>query len=56
MRRLFAKAAQHGVGIELNSSDMNFLNEEESVVLRPCKIIKRCGCKFYLGSDAHKSY
>lgn len=53
LKRLFEKAAELGVGIELNSSDMNFSNEEESVVLRPYKIAKSCGCKFYLGSDAH---
>ena len=33
---------------------MNFSDEEEAVVLRPYIIAKRCGCKFYLGSDAHR--
>lgn len=53
MERLFTKAAQLGVGIELNSGDMNFSEEEADVVLRPYRIAKKCGCKFYCGSDAH---
>ena len=50
---LFKKAAKLGVGIELNSFDMNFAEDETDVVLRPYRIAKECGCKFYLGSDAH---
>lgn len=53
MRELFIRAAKLGVGIELNSSDMNFAEGEADVVLRIYKIAKECGCKFYLGSDAH---
>jgi len=53
MERLFKKAALLGVGIELNSYDMNFSEEEADVVLRPYRIAKKCGCKFYCGSDAH---
>ena len=53
MERLFKKAAELGVGIELNSSDMNFAEEEADIVLRPYRIAKSCGCKFYCGSDAH---
>lgn len=53
MKRVFEKAAQVGVGIELNASDMNFADEEADVVLRPYRLAKKCGCKFYLGSDAH---
>jgi len=53
MRNLFKKAAQLGVGIELNSSDMSFADRERETVLRPYRIAKECGCKFYLGSDAH---
>ena len=51
--RLFTKAASLGVGIELNSGDMNFKDEEAERILRMFKIAKQCGCKFYLGSDAH---
>lgn len=53
MERLFLKAAQLGVGIELNYDDMNFADGEAEVIARPYKIAKRCGCKFYCGSDAH---
>ena len=47
---LFDKAAKTGVGIELNLGFSDAANEE---VLRPYRIAKSCGCKFYLGSDAH---
>lgn len=53
MKRLFKKAAELGVGIELNYSDMNFADKEKDIVLKPYRIAKECGCKFYLGSDAH---
>ena len=53
MERLFAKAAEVGMGIELNRDDMIFSNEEEDSVLRMFRIAKYQGCKFYLGSDAH---
>ena len=53
MERLFSKAARLGVGIEINSSDMGFGDAEADVVLRPYRIAKQCGCKFYCGSDAH---
>ena len=53
LERLFYKASQLGCGIELNKSDMSFSESEKDVVLRPFRIAKDCGCKFYLGSDAH---
>jgi histidinol phosphatase-like PHP family hydrolase len=53
MERLFAKAAEVGMGIELNRDDMMFSDEEEDTVLRMFRIAKYQGCKFYLGSDAH---
>lgn len=53
MRTLFNRAAGLGVGIELNASDMSFADGEAETVLRIYKIAKECGCKFYLGSDAH---
>jgi histidinol phosphatase-like PHP family hydrolase len=34
-------------------SDMSFADSEADSVLRIFKIAKSCGCKFYLGSDAH---
>ena len=54
LKRLFSKASQLGVGIELNSSALSFFEEEKDVVLRPLRIANECGCKFYLGSDSHK--
>ena len=53
MCKVFKKAASLGVGIELNAFDMDFLEEEKEIVLRPYRIAKECGCKFYCGSDAH---
>jgi histidinol phosphatase-like PHP family hydrolase len=53
MEELFAKAAKLGCGIELNFGDMSFADSEADSVLRPFKIAKAQGCKFYLGSDAH---
>lgn len=50
MHRIFAKAASLGVGIEIN---MSYPDEERDTVLRPFRIAKEEGCKFYLGSDAH---
>lgn len=53
MERLFEKAARLGIGIELNSCDMLAAVGYEDILLKPFKIAKECGCKFYLGSDAH---
>lgn len=53
MERLFKKAAELGVGIELNQDDMSFEDSEAESVLRIFKIAKKMGCKFYLGSDSH---
>ena len=53
MERVFTKAAALGAGIELNSVDMSFSDKEADIVLRPFRAAKACGCKFYLGSDAH---
>lgn len=53
MVRLFTKAAELGCGIELNAGDMNCTDDEVDSVLRMFRIAKKCGCKFYMGSDAH---
>lgn len=52
--RLFTKAAKVGVGIELNFPATNYSEEDLPRVLRPYKIAKACGCKFYVGSDSHR--
>ena len=51
--RLFEKAARLGVGIELNAEDMSNAEKHGEKVLSLFRIAKKCGCKFYLGSDAH---
>ena len=53
MEKVFTKAARVGCGIELNQDDMKFSDAEADDVLRMFRIAKKCGCKFYLGSDAH---
>ena len=53
MENAFGRAAEKGVGIELNYGDMKFSDSEADTVLRPFKIAKHMGCKFYCGSDAH---
>lgn len=53
MYRLFKRAAELGCGIELNLTDMTFADHERESVMRMFHIAKDCGCKFYLGSDAH---
>lgn len=52
---LFSDCAQKGVGIELNMKSIFSSEEEKNILLRPYYIAKDCGCKFYLGSDAHKA-
>ena len=51
LERLFYKAARLGLGIELNWGDMEHC--EDAAVIRIFRTAKLCGCKFYLGSDAH---
>ena len=50
MERLFTKAAALGCGIEIN---LRFDDSNVDSVLRMFHIAKACGCKFYLGTDAH---
>lgn len=54
--RLFKKAASRGCGIELNFNWLNTSDEEMEIHLRPYRIAKEEGCRFYLGSDAHAVY
>ena len=51
--RIFKKAALLGVGIEVNFKPYK---EAEDIrrQIRPYLIAKKCGCKFYVGSDAHR--
>ncbi len=52
-KRLFAKAAAVGVGIEINFSLNAYEGTDIERVLRPYRIAKAEGCKFFLGGDAH---
>lgn len=52
---VFSECAAKGVGIELNMKTLFSSEEEKDILLRPYYIAKDCGCKFYLGSDAHKT-
>jgi len=57
-RRLFGKAAELGMGIELNmqavkSGNRMMTREGDADELRVYSIAKEMGCKFYYGSDAH---
>ena len=49
----FRKAAAVGIGIELNAPINKYNEWEREKILRPYRIAKGCGCKFYYGSDAH---
>ncbi len=49
----FTKIAKKGAGFELNFNPRKYTQEDLFRVLRPYKIAKDVGCKFYFGSDAH---
>ncbi len=51
--RIFGRIAKAGAGVELNEDMFQYNEEELAVQLRYYRIAKECGCKFYLGSDAH---
>ncbi len=53
LTELFTKLANRGAGFELNTDFAKYTPEYLERALRPYKIGKACGCKFYLGSDAH---
>ena len=54
LNRLFARIAQKGCGVEINASDVNYNEITKQSVLRIFRSAKAQGCKFYVGSDAHK--
>lgn len=50
----FRRIAELGCGVELNMNLAEMTDESiRDIVLRPYRIAKAQGCKFYLGSDAH---
>lgn len=50
---IFGRMAHLGIGIELNFDPDGYSGADLEEILRPYKIASECGCKFYLGSDAH---
>lgn len=52
-RRIFARAAEKGVGIELNFELDDIEGENSDAVMTPYFFAKEAGCKFYNGSDIH---
>lgn len=56
-RLLFSETAKKGMGVEINVEYERYAEgfERESM-LRPYRIAKECGCKFYFGSDAHHPF
>lgn len=50
---IFSRVAQLGVGVELNFNPDEHAGSLREAILRPYRIAKEQGCKFYLGSDAH---
>ena len=54
LSRVFTRIAERGAGVELNADDFLKLEPcEEDILLRPFRIAKDCGCRFYFSSDAH---
>lgn len=51
---VFRKAASRGVGIELNFPVSSLTDDNRELILLPYRVAKKCGCKFYFGSDAHQ--
>lgn len=52
-RRIFSRAAEKGIGIELNMEVEHMTGEYKDAILAPYFFAKEVGCKFYLGSDIH---
>ncbi len=52
-RELFSRMAKLGTGFELNFSLTPYQGADRERVLRPYRIARDVGCKFYIGSDAH---
>ena len=51
--RVFGRIARAGAGFELNEEIADYTAEQLPHIARYYRIAKECGCKFYLGSDAH---
>lgn len=56
VKYIFTKVAQSGAGVEINSIDFSLENKSRQhidAMIEFYGILKECGCRFYLGSDAH---
>ncbi len=53
-RELYSRMAKLGAGFELNFNFSAYQGADVDRALRPYRIAKACGCKFYFGSDAHR--
>ena len=45
--------APKGADVEINADEMKFKYGKPENALKVYRIAKECGCKFYMGSDAH---
>jgi histidinol phosphatase-like PHP family hydrolase len=52
-KSIFSTVAKLGMGVELNFYPHIYDEATLEQVLRPYRIAKQMGCKFYLGGDAH---
>ena len=52
-RRAFDAVAEKRAGVELNFTLSKYSGQDRDDILRPYRIAKSCGCRFYFGSDAH---
>ncbi len=53
LESLFTNTARVGMGVELNFRLTNYAEENTERFMRVFRIAKKCGCRFYFGSDAH---
>jgi histidinol phosphatase-like PHP family hydrolase len=51
--RVFDRLGRAGAGIELNTSSLANWQTDPDTWLRPYRLAKRAGCRFYSASDAH---
>lgn len=53
LRELYTRAQKKNIGIEINENTLNMTPERRALYIEHMTVAKECGCKFYLGSDAH---
>ncbi len=51
--RVFDRLARAGAGIELNASSLAGWQSDPDAWLRPYRLARKAGCRFYSASDAH---